>query len=392
MAELRPVQAASLASDVYALTADLAMEDALQLLNRKYNDQFTFSDKQLLRGKTGAPFFIRCRTAFGFTLLGQKKLGGHGYILFRGTQYLADWITNVSAAVSSTSTGMPVHFGFNQTFCSMKPALAEFMAEAAKTGVRELHCIGHSLGGALANICADWVAGAYKMRPYLYTFGSPRVGLQGFADNCTKVVGAQSIFRAYHTTDIVPCMPIWPFLHAPVSGADYYLPSPGVIPMVEYHRIQRYRDTVRRSSWEELAGLKREQKNRAGIENWLKQSTPVGLTITSIEWLSEALLYVLERCMSNAARLISTTFSTTFTLMDQLAFILRKGIALSENVSSLILLLIRKILHILGMTKALEATDLTREFIRSVLLRLHARVSELSRAALSKALVSGRAI
>lgn len=392
MRELTPRQAAQLSDDVYALTRFPNLKDAIDYLNDVHKGRLAFSERQVTKGKTGGPFFIKCRTAFGFALVGQNNLKGQAFIIFRGTKYLADWLTNFNLSVSGSTSGMPLHDGFNKAFDSMRSALTEFMAEATRGGVTTVHCVGHSLGGALATICADWLSTAYKVKPYLYTFGSPRVGLQGFSSQCTKNVGANGIFRVYHKTDIVPFVPIWPFMHTPLPGRDYYLPSPGVVPMVEYHGMDRYVESVRGTSWDNLGAFKPEQKNDAGVVQWLKQVTPVGLTVSSIEWLARALTYVLEQCMHSKAILISRSFSTTFTLLDQLAYILRSGIDLSKNTSSLVLLLIRKIMRILGMGKVLELEELTREFIRSILLRLQARVSELSRNALSRVLVDGRAI
>lgn len=390
--KLEPLEAATLAEDVYALTKELDVTRAIRLLNVKYDGQLTFSPQQLLKGKTGGPFFFKSRTAFGFTLLGQDAFKGQAFIIFRGTQYLADWLTNFNLSVSGSTSGMPLHDGFNKAFGSMKSALTEFIAEANKAGITTIHCIGHSLGGALATICADWLYVSYKIKPYVYTFGSPRVGLEGFSSQCTRNVGAKRIFRVYHKTDIVPCLPIWPFLHTPLPGRDYYVPSPGIIPMVEYHGMDRYVESMSKAtSWKNLSS-RPEQITDAGIVIWLKQSTPVGLSITSTEWLGRALAYVLKQCMHNTAIVISRSFSTTFTLLDQLAYILRAGVDLSKNASSLVLLLIRKIMQILGMRKVVEIEELTREFIRSILLRLHARVAELGRNALSKVLVDGRAV
>jgi hypothetical protein len=54
--------------------------------------------------------------------------------------------------------------------------------------------------------------------------------------------------------------------------------------------------------------------------------------------------------------------------------------------------LIRKIMEILGMKRTLKAVDLTREFIRNIFMRLHAKANEYAKAALSDAMVKGRAI
>lgn len=392
MPEFSPKISASLAKDVYALTKEKTIEKAMSVLNTQYGGNLTFSEDVMLKAKTGGPWMIKCRTAFGFTLIGKGALQGHAVILFRGTQYLADWLTNVNISVSRSTSGQPVHDGFNLTFKTMESSIKEFMGTLIKNKITQIHCIGHSLGGALATICADWIRSSYKIKPYLYIFGSPRVGLMGFADCCTTNLGAERIFRAYHKTDIVPCIPTWPFIHTPNSGTDYYLPSPGVVPGPTYHGMDKYVESVSGKNWASLAALDMEKKTESGIVIWLKSSTPVGLTITALEWLNQALVYVLKQCLNGAAWIVSGVMGTSFTLMDQLSYVLQKGIDISENVSSLVVHLIRKIMGILGMNRTLKAADLTRDFIRNIFMRLQTKANEYAKAALSDALAKGRAI
>lgn len=392
MTRLTPRLSASLADGVYGLTKNESIADAIKDLNTQFKDVAGFSDDAMLKAKTGGPWFIKCRTAFGFTLIGKGKFTGQAFILFRGTQYLADWLTNLNINTSRGTSGQPVHDGFNITFKTMEPKLKEFMGTLVKNKITQIHCIGHSLGGALATICADWIRSSYKIKPYLYTYGSPRVGLIGFADCCTTNIGAERIFRAYHKTDIVPCIPVWPFVHTPNSGADYYLPSPGMLPWATYHGMDKYIESVKGKDWPALAALQTEKKTESGVVQWLKSSSPIGLTVTALEWLNEALVYVLKKCLNGAAWAISNSTVNSFTLLDRLAYVLKKGIDISENVSSLVMHLIRKIMEILGMKRTLKTADLTREFIRNIFMRLQAKANEYAKTALSDALVKGRAV
>lgn len=91
MSEFTAYQAAVLADDVYALTRLNSLDQAIKYIKNEHGDVFKFVSEGVLKGKTGGPAIIKSRTAFGFTLLGQGPLKGHAVILFRGTQYLADW-------------------------------------------------------------------------------------------------------------------------------------------------------------------------------------------------------------------------------------------------------------------------------------------------------------
>lgn len=390
MSKFSAYQAAVLADDIYALTKLQNIEQAVKYLKNEYGDVLTVADQNMLAGKTGGPGFIKVRTAFGFMLVGHGKLEGHAVILFRGTQYLADWLTNFNIGVSRSALAQPVHDGFNQSFKSMLPQIQRFMNTITKSKIQTIHCIGHSLGGALATLCGEWISASYGIKPYIYTFGSPRVGLMTFASCCTKDIGADRIFRAYHKTDIVPCIPTWPYFHTPNSGVDYFLPSPGIIPMAEYHGMNHYINSVDNKSWEVLAGLREHQKDDNSIAKWLKEDSPFGLTITSLEWLNQALLFVLRKCTDAFAFGISKAFSSTFTLLDQLAYILESGVNLAEKVSSWVMYLMRKIMIVLGLGKAVKAADLTKEFIRRLLFNLQERVNQYVQVALGKMMVQGR--
>lgn len=384
--------AALTADEVYSLTRYETTNDAINYLNDKYGQVFSFSEDNMLKGKTGGPHFIKCRTAFGFTLLGKGVFKGHAFILFRGTQYLADWLTNLNVSVSSSAAGQSVHDGFNKSFKSMEPHLMKFMSSPAMKDIHTIHCVGHSLGGALATICGEWIKVAYGRAPYIYSFGSPRVGLYSFANYCTSNVGANRIFRAYHKTDIVPCIPTWPFIHTPVSGNDYYLPSPGIIPMPEYHGMEHYKKSVNGKAWSQIVGLRDLAKNDAGIMHWLKEKGVVGVTMSTLEWLGESLKWVLKKCGEGYLWLQTRSFSSNFTFMDQLAYILSKGISLATSVSEWVLHLIKKIMQMLGMVANIKIEDLTVTFMREVLMNMQHRINSFTKDALSKVMVSGRAI
>ncbi len=392
MTEMTPDFVANLAKAVYAITNEgITLQQAYRRLNNSYNGIFRFDNKNLLKGKTGGPSIIKCRTAFGFTLIGQGRLKGHAFILFRGTQFLADWLTNFNLSVSSSACGQPVHDGFNTTFNTMKPKIQAFMQHLQAQQIHSVHCIGHSLGGAIATVCAEWIAKSYHP-PYLYTFGSPRVGLVGFASSCTRRLGQNHIFRAYHKTDIVPLFPVWPFIHTPNRGKDYYIPSPGLIPGGQYHYMDQYIRSVSHRSWKTL-GSRPAVHTNAGIERWLKGNATFGFTLSNIEWLSDALLYVLKKCAGGAAWGISNTFTSSFSLMDQIAYILKKGLDVAQSISTWVVHLLNKIMFMLGYNRsAVLAMEYSHEIIRFLFMRLQYRFSSYANRALSQVLVKGHSI
>lgn len=267
----------------------------------------------------------------------------------RGTQYLADWLTNLNVGCSRSSLNQLVHDGFNTAFKSMEQQLTDFIESSVKSGkIHTIHCIGHSLGGALATLCGEWIKAKYGIKPYIYTFGSPRVGMSSFATTCTREIGNERIFRAYHKTDVVPCIPLWPYVHTPYSGTQYYLYSPGVLPGAEYHSMNHYVASVRGKSWLSLSALRPEEKSDFSIAAWLKEEGPVGVTIKAVEWLDAAIQFVIKKCIGAAEWLVSRSMGASATIMDRLAYMLSDGVSLEENISAWVVRLIRKILSFLG--------------------------------------------
>lgn len=394
MPALYPSITVKLARDVYALTKLDTLQQAYSVLNRNYSGMFEFGDAGLLKGKTGGPGPIKCQTAFGFNLIGKNELNGHLFMLFRGTQYLADWLTNLNATVSRSACGLPVHDGFNQTFLSLKPALTSFMDSASGQKIQAVHCIGHSLGGAIATLCAEWVR-SRGHTSYLYTYGSPRVGLQSFSETCTSKVDAANIFRVYHRTDVVPMVPTWPFYHTPFNGLDYFLYSPGMLPGAQYHSMDEYVASLHRlgDSWRQLGAHKDEKHTDSAIENWLRDNSYSAFTLRNMKLLSDAIVWVLNKCMNAGISAIKTVFTSAFTLMDKIAYVLIKAAELFENLSFWVVRLVQKIVYMLGyQTPMIERSTLSRDYVRQVLLSMQLRLHNLAKDALSRSLVQGRAI
>lgn len=377
MSRMDPEFTCDLAKDVYEISKAPTIKAAFNTLNNEYKGLFTFADTNLLNARTGGPAGIKISSAFGFVLLGQGDLIGHAFILFRGTQLLADWLTNFNIAPARSDSGYLVHDGFNKSFNSMKPKLAEFRKVLTKQKIKHVHCIGHSLGGALATLCANWLQNKYST--YLYTFGSPRVGLYDFSNYLTTQMTAKRIYRVYHKTDPVPMIPTWPFVHIPESGQDYWLPSPGVLPSPEYHSMDKYTTSVSTHSWGTLSGFRESHKDDVQIAQWLMEKTRATFSMDTLRWLGSALVYVLKKIKAVVS---AQQAAQQFTVMDHLAYVLAKGINLAETLSQWVLLFIRKVMEVLGL-KPVESSDvLNKNFIRNILNRLQAKVNTQVEAAL----------
>ncbi|MEQ3634234.1 MULTISPECIES: lipase family protein [Thalassolituus] len=393
---LEPKNVAEFASDIYILVDALSPKALSSALVTLFGGKMDISLENITSAKTGGPGFIKSTTAFGLMAFGKGAYEGHAFVILRGTKktFPADWLTNFNLATSRSTRGQLVHDGFNQAFSSIVDQLEKFIKDFASRGITTVHCIGHSLGGGLATLCAEFLEAETRLKPYLYTFGAPRVGMAPFATSLTNSLSYERMYRIYHRTDIVPCVPFWPFVHAPLQEKeevyDYFQPSPGSFPAIKMHDMKEYVKTIGKQGWSELRGKRDEHFGEQGINRWLNDKASVSFHVTNLEWLDKAISYVVGKCLKAIGMAMSNAFSATFTLMDRLAYILRKGINLATAISDLVLNLIRKMMSMLGMKPILEKADATHAFITRIFQQMSARVGAYCQRALDSVLVNGQ--
>lgn len=183
-----------------------------------------------------------------------------GYVIFRGSDADRDWLNNLDfgkwsavtdavlndkhldypEAYGQSSTGVKLHSGFTRSYFAVRSQIQDLVKASAAS-----HWIltGHSLGGALANLCAvdlQYNLGT-DVSVEVYTFGAPRVGNKAFANSYNQRV--PKTWRFVNGNDVVSGLPRrWqgyrhvnqrirfkvPFTWRIISGS------------LQDHRIQRY--------------------------------------------------------------------------------------------------------------------------------------------------------
>lgn len=255
MLELSPKVASHIASAVY----DIRKNSADMILTLPEVDECVdFSRSPSISGTTGGIIHrvMNMRTNLAMVGTGVGKYKGDIIIACRGTNMLRDFITDGSAGLTTSENNQAVHLGFQRTFESMKKDLETTLTPVLSGKFRgKVHCIGHSLGGALASLVGDWVTVRFKKKVYLYTFGAPRVGKWGYANSNTNSL--KKIFRCAHNNDIVTMVPVFPFVHAPVNsstkGKKEYVLSTGFVPSLHAHLMASfpgYLNTANCDSWD----------------------------------------------------------------------------------------------------------------------------------------------
>ena len=383
MSTLTPLNAAELADDIYQVEDPFTRE----IFYEKYKSRFELGDDSAMgeigiKGKTGG-ILLKYPHVMAVMIEGKKETPWHGQAVFavKGTAGLMDALTDLNAGIKSAKTGGRVHQGFLDVFNSYAEKLPKLSSD-----IHTVHCVGHSLGGALATLTADWLKANSSRNVKLYTFGSPRVGLELYANKTARAIGSENIYRVYHQTDPVPMVPTWPFFHIPDGGeGDFLLPSGLHLKPWEFHSMQRYIDSSGGKAngsldWSILKAKRPQEFLDSSIEAWLKSNSVGSFTLNTARMLSAAILWVVKKLANLAGIAVVMAGSTTFTLLDRLAMLMSKGLQLAENISIWVKRLIQRMAQMLGIVLR-EGSEMTLRFIRQVFIQAHHAVSQLVRQA-----------
>ena len=129
-------------------------------------------------------------------------------IIFRGTESIKDWMTNVRIKPIEGPAG-EVHGGFYEAAMRVWHSQIKGIVTEMRTTGQPIWIAGHSLGGALAVLTgAIMQLDAENLIPVqgVCTFGQPRVGNWSFASAFDKSFKNRA-YRLVNNNDIVPHVP-----------------------------------------------------------------------------------------------------------------------------------------------------------------------------------------
>ncbi len=147
--------------------------------------------------------------------------------VLRGTDTVLEWIDD--AQFYFVFNPIPHTYGFTEEgFSGIYKSLRVARSTSSQTVVssikgyvsagtaKSVTITGHSLGGALATLLAlDVARNTSQESPVVFTFASPRVGEEFFANDFNDTVPAS--YRIYNNTDVVPDLPLWPYTSVKTS-------------------------------------------------------------------------------------------------------------------------------------------------------------------------------
>lgn len=365
MSTLTPSQAAAIASGVYSLRVEsseamsIAKTDPLKI-------DGLFGSSSRFTGTSGALMF-KPLTGFGYVAAGVGPFAGDLLIATRGTDILADWITDANIGVQYGPGGNLVHAGFHETWKSFAPAMREFLRGR---NPRRIHCVGHSLGGALAMLNADFITANRIAEVQLYTFGAPRAGADVFAQQLTERIGKENIYRVSNPVDPVPMIPIFPFFHLPFGeeGLQIGATSWSPISFAGHKMTKSYVPGVAGKSWEHLRVTAPQDRE---IKGWLESAAQGsgGFVMGSaklIDMIGRVLSYMLKTAGKVVGGVVGLGFTGGVTILDQIAWLLNQAAQASFELSKGLMTLVGMIFKFLGRT-VVKGTQITVAFLRWVL-------------------------
>ncbi len=125
------------------------------------------------------------------------------WVVFQGTDplHLSNWVSDFNF--------LPNRKGIHQGFDEALDVVWNDITKALKQSqpIPRLFITGHSLGAALAALCAHRVTNELGLVPEaVFAFGMPRVATPAFAAAYNKQLGSRT-YRLIHGDDIVPTIP-----------------------------------------------------------------------------------------------------------------------------------------------------------------------------------------
>ena len=138
---------------------------------------------------------------FGF--VSRRADTGDLYVTFRGTESTEDWLINLAVSqIAQPKSWGNVEDGFARVYSQCSPTILDAIRAASPAHVI---VAGHSLGGALATLCAADIKRALRLNTTVYTFASPRVGDPAFAERFNAE--CPDTWRVVNTEDLITNVP-----------------------------------------------------------------------------------------------------------------------------------------------------------------------------------------
>ena len=384
MTQLTPDIAAAAAAGVYGLREDSLSAMAARGRTLGVESFFDVGGDARMTGSSGIGIF-RASTGFGYVARGREGTPYAGDLLIatRGTHMPSahDWLSNFNIALETGPGIGLVHAGFNRLRETMLRQLDQALEQ--QRGVRAVHTVGHSLGGALAVLNAADLKRRGFAEVNCYTFGAPRVGDLAFTIWFNRALGANNIRRVYHPADPVPMIPLFPFFHAPLRSGIALPNTDGALVNPDFHSMgDVYRARVAGQSWAQLSAAGVAPDSGLRLQAWLAQTGVTNRFVMGsarlLGLIADALAWVIR---TSASVVVGGALTAGATLLDRIAQLIESGAAASIEIGRAMQTVIGAIFRFLGRA-AVAVANMTAQFLRWILGLLFNAVATAGRHAL----------
>jgi hypothetical protein len=330
--------------------------------------------EETFQGKT-----VGITSGFGYVLTFQHNGDTHALVATRGTRAEIDrwWKPDLATDAYFTPTagfgGSHVHRGFALTFESIRPRL-----DANKdvfTGARYVHCVGHSLGGAIANLTAYHLQGMLPDTSVrLYTFGAPRVGLHlGFPPDLERALGASNVYRVSHHMDPITMIPTFPFLHVLGDDGDannMILRSPNNKNPFDLtnHGMDGYIADVQTESWAGVRAMKHLPSFEDRLMKQIWESESDGWFKKGLKLMGAGVVWVLLKVLKGLLKGLLAAGIVVATPLDLLVRAIVQGAQLVGKLGKAVFNWIKAAGELVGRAVS-TAADVTVPLLRELLRR-----------------------
>jgi triacylglycerol lipase len=385
MTQLNPTQVFNLADEAYNFeTGDSSR------LRKQLIQALPFVNIPSLKVLSGTSGLIS-QSISGFGFMAQLNGGRSTEIVIatRGTATMADVGTDINAMPMRGPTGHLIHKGFGTTFKSYVQQLNAFLNQQ-KLGFKPtaVHCMGHSLGGALANLNAAACA-ELGLNSYLYTVAAPRVGMVPYAEHLSRKMNATHVYRVANETDVVTMVPCFPFVHSPYVHGTYLLDGGlAKISLLQHMMSIGYKSMVN-NSWEQMLSFTRSRQQQLEFSmhagqrpnaNYFERLIDTPGAMLSGRMLKQINMAIHELLSSMGARnllCVGHYRSGSFTVLDQISEMLARYAQASFKRTREVIVVLNAVMAYLGRT-AMSVADATMTTIRWVFGLLHASVTSMA--------------
>lgn len=372
MSELSPSLALGFAKSAYKAAEFSQIELERYLL--KHEAQIDTQSLVRLNGTAG--MFSDVQSGFGFIARLKGARSREILIASRGTDpgRASDIGTDLNALLVQGPTGQRIHKGFNSTFKSyvqqidafLKPQTLGFKPSA-------IHCVGHSLGGALANLNAAACA-ELGYNAYMYTLAAPRVGTLPYAEHVSKKFNSAHTYRIANASDPVTMVSCYPFIHAPYQRGTYLLNGGTLIVNPANHLLGVGYQSLSGKSWAQLKAESDGQiklleqtlfpGNNFGIGVDKMLSMPVmHFSATLLRSINLAINKLLQKIGAQNLMCVNHFSTGAFTTLDQLAEMLVRAATACIDHAKEVYSMYAAVMQFLG-RKAGNVTGMTVALLR----------------------------